>query len=144
MTQPQGHSTSGSHERYKSAERLAWEKEFDCNRKMREFILMRELATLAEVEEIEREARESARSAKEEAWTSFMTDIMKEHQSLLFLLERASAQVPQIGNLQEQLEHTHNPLRFDAVRTARKALRFLRYHDIGHEACPCFFLGRPC
>ncbi|MFM7328661.1 MAG: thiamine pyrophosphate-dependent enzyme [Bacteroidota bacterium] len=129
MTQPQGHSTSGSHERYKSAERLAWEKEFDCNRKMREFILMRELATLAEVEEIEREARESARSAKEEAWTSFMTDIMKEHQSLLFLLERASAQVPQIGNLQEQLEHTHNPLRFDAVRTARKALRFLRYHD---------------
>ena len=129
MTQPQGHSTSGSHERYKSKERLAWEKEYDCNRKMREYLLTQEIATLAEVELIEREAKEAARIAKEAAWKRFMTDIMKEHQSLMELLERAAAQVPQIGNLKEQLEHTHNPLRFDAVRTARKALRFLRYHD---------------
>jgi len=135
MTQPQGHSTSGSHERYKPKERLDWEKEFDCNRKMREYILTREVASLSEVEEIEAEARVTARMAKEAAWKGFMDDIMKEHRSLLALLERAAAQVPQIGNLKEELEHTHNPLRNDALRTARKALRFMRYHDtsIKHE-----------
>lgn len=129
MTQPQGHSTSGSHERYKPAERLEWEKEFDCLKKMREWILEKELASVYELEEIEAEGKRDARSSKDDAWSAFMGDIIREQQSLVPLLERATAQMPQIAAIKEELEHIHHPMRLDAVRAARKAIRFLRYSD---------------
>ena len=129
MTQPQGHSTSGSHERYKPKERLEWEKDFDCLLKMRQWILDHELATVGELDELELEGKHAARAAKETAWSSFTEEIMSEQKTLLPLLERASAQMPQISTIREDLEHTHHPLRMDAVRAARKAVRFLRYSD---------------
>ena len=129
MTQPQGHSTSGSHERYKPAERLEWEKEFDCLKKMREWILEKELATVNELDELESEGKRAARQAKDAAWSSFLNDILQEQQTLIPLLERATAQMPQITAIKEELEHTHHPMRMDAVRAARKAIRFLRYSD---------------
>ncbi|MFZ9504281.1 MAG: alpha-ketoacid dehydrogenase subunit alpha/beta [Cyclobacteriaceae bacterium] len=129
MTQPQGHSTSGSHERYKSKERLDWEKDFDCLKKMREWILEKELASVTELDDLEMEGKQAARSAKEQAWSAFMEEILREQNALLPLLERAAAQMPQISAIKEELEHTHHPMRLDAVKAARKAIRYLRYSD---------------
>jgi TPP-dependent pyruvate/acetoin dehydrogenase alpha subunit len=79
ITQPQGHSTSGSHERYKSKERLAWEAEHDCIRRMREWIINEVLILPEEIDAIEREAKASARQAKERAWKAFNNDVRKDH-----------------------------------------------------------------
>ena len=78
MTQPQGHSTSGSHERYKSKERLDWEVEHDCIRRMREWIISEVMILGDEVDAIEREAKASARQAKERAWKAFNNDVRGE------------------------------------------------------------------
>jgi Pyruvate/2-oxoglutarate dehydrogenase complex, dehydrogenase (E1) component, eukaryotic type, beta subunit len=77
VTQPQGHSTSGSHERYKSPERLAWEREWDSNKKMREWILENELASEEELNDIELQAKEYVRSCKESAWQKFIGPLQK-------------------------------------------------------------------
>ena len=72
ITQPQGHSTSGSHERYKSPERLAWEKEWDCNRKMREWLLANDLADEHELVEIELNAKKHVKESKQRAWDKYI------------------------------------------------------------------------
>src|SRR5690606_30692206 len=89
MTQPQGHSTSGSHERYKSKERLAWEAEYDCIRKMREWIISEVMVLPEEVDAIEKEAKASARQAKERAWKAFVNDVRKDQLIVTQILERA-------------------------------------------------------
>jgi pyruvate/2-oxoglutarate/acetoin dehydrogenase E1 component/TPP-dependent pyruvate/acetoin dehydrogenase alpha subunit len=78
VTQPQGHSTSGSHERYKSPERLAWEREWDSNKKMREWILENELASEEELSEIELKAKEFVRDCKDSAWEKFIGPMQKQ------------------------------------------------------------------
>jgi pyruvate/2-oxoglutarate/acetoin dehydrogenase E1 component/TPP-dependent pyruvate/acetoin dehydrogenase alpha subunit len=77
VTQPQGHSTSGSHERYKSPDRLAWEREWDSNKKMREWILENELASEDELNEIEIKAKEYVRDCKDSAWEKFIGPLQK-------------------------------------------------------------------
>ncbi len=126
MTQPQGHSTSGSHERYKSKERLKWEAEHDCLRKMRAWILENDLSNPEELDEIEKEARAFARSEKEASWKSFNQDIQKDQQELLELLAEARSFEPAIEHIRTDLEKTINPLRLDAVKAAKKTLRLLR------------------
>ncbi len=88
MTQPQGHSTSGSHERYKSKERLAWEDEFDCLRKMREFMLKSAIATEAELDEIDAEAKKSVQESKRKAWDDFTSEIKAEKNQALQLAQQ--------------------------------------------------------
>src|SRR5690606_19622913 len=78
VTQPQGHSTSGSHERYKSKERLDWEKEFDCIVKLRQFILENGIASEEELEEIGSKAKDEAREAKQRAWEGFINPIREQ------------------------------------------------------------------
>ena len=86
MTQPQGHSTSGSHERYKDADRLNWESEFDCLRKMREWIEGNALATAEELNALEKEAKSSVRKAKSAACKSaYIQPILDEKDSALAL-----------------------------------------------------------
>jgi pyruvate/2-oxoglutarate/acetoin dehydrogenase E1 component/TPP-dependent pyruvate/acetoin dehydrogenase alpha subunit len=75
LTQPQGHSTSGSHERYKSSERLEWEREWDCNKKMREWLIINELTTEEDLQALESEVKKEVRLAKEEAWSKYITPI---------------------------------------------------------------------
>ncbi len=75
MTQPQGHSTSGSHERYKSKERLEWEKEWDCITRMKQFLVENKIATPEECAAIEDEAKEEARISKQKAWDGFLSPI---------------------------------------------------------------------
>ncbi|HBF20322.1 MAG TPA: transketolase, partial [Cryomorphaceae bacterium] len=87
MTQPQGHSTSGSHERYKNEARLSWEKDFDCIRKMREWIIQHDLFTEEELDDIEKEAKQAARTAKANAWKEFLAPIKEEVNEVASLLE---------------------------------------------------------
>lgn len=126
MTQPQGHSTSGSHERYKPKERLMWETEHDGIRKMREWILENEICTLDEIAEIEKLAKALARTEKEAAWKAFNKGIQKDQNELMGYLEEARAADPSVEEIIHILEKTINPTRLDAVRAARKAVRLFR------------------
>ena len=87
VTQPQGHSTSGSHERYKSKERLQWEEEYDCIRKMREWMISSAIATAEECDAIESEAKKSVTDARRRAWDRFLGPIRLDMQELTTLLE---------------------------------------------------------
>jgi 2-oxoisovalerate dehydrogenase E1 component len=126
MTQPQGHSTSGSHERYKTKERLAWETQHDCIRKMREWILENGMATSEEMNEVEKEAKAAAKAAKEAAWKIFNQEIQGDQKRLEQILESATAEYPQLEEYLLELRKTINPLRMDAMKVARKAIRVLR------------------
>jgi pyruvate/2-oxoglutarate/acetoin dehydrogenase E1 component/TPP-dependent pyruvate/acetoin dehydrogenase alpha subunit len=129
VTQPQGHSTSGSHERYKSRERLTWEKEYDCIKKMREYILSNELCSEEEVNQFEKEGKAAAKAAREAAWKDFNNDIQKDQRVLVGILERAAVNNNDIRQIHEELVKTLNPQRFDSVKAARKAARELRGQD---------------
>lgn len=132
VTQPQGHSTSGSHERYKNEQRLTWEREFDCIKKMREWMLANALATESELEELEQEAKKAAREAKKAAWNDFITPIKAEVSEVKGLLEEAAAAAEKpeaIKALSAELAALSEPLRRDTVGALRKALRFLRQSE---------------
>lgn len=129
LTQPQGHSTSGSHERYKSKQRLAWEKDYDCNLKMREWILENGFATTQELDTIEEQAKETAKSAKNAAWKAFRTELDAEISAVFPLLQQAAAQSTHrdaILAIHQQLKKSINPIRQDAVKAVKKTLRLLR------------------
>ncbi len=128
MTQPQGHSTSGSHERYKSKERLEWETRFDCIRKMREWILEEDFATPDELDAIEKEAKVFAKTEREAAWKAFNKDIQADQRELETYLDSAAAEVAEAGELRAALSSTVNPVRMDAMKVARQAAWLLRDH----------------
>jgi len=133
MTQPQGHSTSGSHERYKTKERLAWEVEFDCIKKMREWIINEVLILPEEVDAIEREAKLSAKQAKERAWRAFMDDVRKDQIIVTRIIEKAIRQSQRSNDfvpIREDLIKAINPTRLETMRAAKKAIRLLVDEDI--------------
>ncbi|MCU0419991.1 MAG: thiamine pyrophosphate-dependent enzyme [Cyclobacteriaceae bacterium] len=127
MTQPQGHSTSGSHERYKSKERLAWEQQFDCLRQMRGWMLEQGVTTPEELDAIEKQAKVTARAAKEAAWKAFSSEIQQKQTELLAHLE-SLAHLEPIQDLRDELAKTVNPLFLDSVKAAKRALWHLT-HD---------------
>ncbi len=129
VTQPQGHSTSGSHERYKSPERLQWEKDFDCVLKLRNFIEETNLATPDELNAIEKDAKKHVRDQKKEAWSEFIGTIKantKEATTLLGALADTSPNGQFIGKIKTDLESIGEPLLKDSMIAARQALRFVR------------------
>ncbi len=128
MTQPQGHSTSGSHERYKSKERLSWEVEHDCITKFREWIVEQGIATPEELNDVEKQAKATAKAAKEQSWKSFNKDIQRDRLLLDQILESASQEFSEIVELRNELKKVINPLRMDAVVAAKRALRILSMH----------------
>lgn len=133
MTQPQGHSTSGSHERYKSKERLAWEADHDCIRKMREWIINEVMILPEEVDDIEKEARQAAKQAKERAWKAFMDDVRKDQNVIIEILDRAaeqSAHNEEIFRIKEDLVKAINPTRMETMRAAKLALRLLYQESV--------------
>lgn len=127
VTQPQGHSTSGSHERYKSTERLEWEKEHDCIVKMRKFIIDNEIAEAQELDEIEANAKEEARKAKQRAWDTFITPIKQEVQQASTLCNQlvyeAGDNALKISKLVNDLNVIKEPIRKDILQTIHRALR---------------------
>lgn len=125
MTQPQGHSTSGSHERYKSKERLEWEREFDPLRRMRLWMEEEGIATSAELDAWEEEDKRLVREAQERAFSSFRAPIEEEKRAFLELsgeLARASANGSAVEAVRHDLERGPAPLRRDLVAAAHAAL----------------------
>lgn len=126
VTQPQGHSTSGSHERYKSKERLEWEKEYDCIVKMREFLLENEIADEAQLSEIEDEARQEAREAKQRAWENFISPIKQQIQHTTQLCNQlvyeGGTQASAIADQVQKLNAIKEPIRKDVMQTVNRVL----------------------
>jgi len=126
VTQPQGHSTSGSHERYKSKERLEWEKEMDCLVKLRQFLIDNKIADDAELSSIEDEAKDEARAAKQRAWDAFVNPIKEQIQRATGLCNQAvyeggdNAQA--IAAAVQELNAIKEPIRKDVMQTVRKVL----------------------
>ena len=129
LTQPQGHSSSGSHERYKSKERLDWEKEFDCVRQMRLWMIAINIASPEELDEIDAKAKKVVLEAKKKAWISFITPIINEQKELVTLLEKIA---PSSDNNQlvidyaKKLKSIKEPLKKEILVTARKAIRLFK------------------
>ncbi len=128
LTQPQGHSTSGSHERYKSEERLAWEKENDCNKRFREFIIENNIASEEELLAIEKSIKREVRAARKEAWEEFLTPYKQVKKTLVALLEKAANSSPNkvfINKIKNNLIAIEEPVNKDFASKSRKALRYL-------------------
>lgn len=125
MTQPQGHSTSGSHERYKSKERLAWETEFDCLRQLRKWILNEGIASDMELDDIEKEAKATAKRVKDESWKAFNKDIQAEQKELVALLKQCEPEHAEVHGIVETLNKAINPVHYDSMKAAKAALRAL-------------------
>ena len=127
LTQPQGHSTSGSHERYKSPERLAWEGEWDCNARMRRWILDEELAEGGELAAIEEEEKREVREAQRRAWDAYRRPIDAEREEVAGRIGRlAGALGGEAGEAVEEvrrgLERKQAPFRRDLLAAAREAV----------------------
>ena len=147
LTQPQGHSTSGSHERYKNIERLKWEKEFDCIEKMREWILNFELEDgngnilkfvddNQELISLEKEAKKEVAAAKRNAWNAFTNEIKQEVVTAVNLLEKVAVKSSNgtfITKIKNDLECIIEPIRKDVLTATRKALRFLKDEDFSEK-----------
>lgn len=133
LTQPQGHSTSGSHERYKTKERLEWESEFDCIKKFKEWILKNEIASLESLEEIEKEAKIKVKNARDEAWEEYNNSMKHDFDLALDGLEALIGIFPdcdeELDNIKKILKNTVNPIRMDVVVAVKKSLRVLRNED---------------
>lgn len=128
LTQPQGHSTSGSHERYKDKERLAWESEFDCLNQMAKWLIANGFCTEEEINEIGIQAKKEVLEGKKVAWNAFISSI-KEEQSQLVSILREIAKTSKNSNyidlLASELAALKEPIRKDILSTARKILRKL-------------------
>ncbi len=131
MTQPQGHSTSGSHERYKSKERLEWEAEYDCLSQFRKYILDHKIASEKDLDEIEEEAKKTAKDAKDAAWKAFIGEIKDQQKEALGLLNDLAEESGQseIADIASELKSAMNPLRLDNIKAVKKALRLVIKHE---------------
>jgi 2-oxoisovalerate dehydrogenase E1 component len=129
LTQPQGHSTSGSHERYKSKERLEWEAEFDCIKKFREWIIEGNLASAEELDAIEEQDRQVVEEARERAWQAYIDPIQSDRKEVIALIDaarRASTAKEELTKIQADLSAVALPLRRDLNAVVQKALLLIR------------------
>jgi pyruvate/2-oxoglutarate/acetoin dehydrogenase E1 component/TPP-dependent pyruvate/acetoin dehydrogenase alpha subunit len=135
LTQPQGHSTSGSQERYKTDERLEWEREFDALKKFRQWILEKELAQPKELDEIEKEARSYAEEQRKLAWEAYHRPIQDETRQVAAIIDRLAASSTHahgLKPLRERLDKLATPYRRDLMAVAHEALLLTR--DETHPA----------
>lgn len=129
VTQPQGHSTSGSHERYKSKERLEWEKEYDCLLQFKKYLVENDIATEEELDKMDQEAKAFAKKEKDTAWQAFSTEIKNELKEAVGLLKSAAVKSQKkevLEGLADELNKTLNPIRKDVISTVRRALWIMR------------------
>ncbi len=126
LTQPQGHSTSGSHERYKSSDRLQWEEKWDGLRKMREWIITNGLATESELNAIDQESAEQVKRERSEAWEQFNAPIRLQVDKAADLIESLSKACPEQTNaiqaLAAELRANRTPLRRDVMKALHRSL----------------------
>lgn len=146
MTQPTGHSTSGSHERYKSKKRLQWEIDFDCNKKFKAWILKNEIATAGELEQIEKDVVVSVKTQKKEAWTEYQAPIKAELKELVDIFNTISSQVniPEIADWIKDLNQSamFGLFRRDYLSKARMLLGMIASENITEKATLRNFINR--
>ncbi|MBS1637479.1 MAG: transketolase [Bacteroidetes bacterium] len=128
VTQPQGHSTSGSHERYKSKERLQWETDFDCIKKLREWIIQNALADDATLDKIEEDAKNAVRDAKNAAWTAYLNPIKQEVTEVSALFDELAGgdKGAFITPIKNELNSLKEPIRKDVHVAVKKVLRLTK------------------
>ena len=129
LTQPQGHSTSGSQERYKPEERIKWEREYDCIRKMREWIISKAIATPEELNLVEASEKACVLDTRDRAWKCFQVPIEEERRQLQELIQEAAAETPepwQLDRIIDELAQIKYPLRRDLMSSAGNALIVLQ------------------
>ncbi|WP_428985353.1 alpha-ketoacid dehydrogenase subunit alpha/beta [Sphingobacterium oryzagri] len=124
ITQPQGHSTSGSHERYKSKDRLVWEGEYDCNQKMRNWILESGIAPEEQLLELEREAKDVVRQEQRRAWADYHKTIQKDLDEAILLLSKIDYSLVEIPL--RTLQSLAEPSLKEVYSNVRRAIRDLR------------------
>ena len=138
MTQPQGHSTSGSHERYKSKERLDWEKQYDCNVQMRQWILDAQFATETELIAIEKRAKVRTREAKNKAWNAYLNPIHAEKAHLVeiytTLVQTYPAKSVEIAAYLKELSSLREPTLSELMKNARQLCLILRGANTQEES----------
>ncbi|MGS4344307.1 thiamine pyrophosphate-dependent enzyme [Myroides odoratus] len=128
LTQPQGHSTSGSHERYKSKERLAWEAEQDCILQMRNWMIEANISTAEELDALDKDLKKQVLDGKKEAWKKYLDPIIAERDELVAVLQQVAAQSPNKVFIEKHiadLQGLKEPIRRDVMMTARKVLRLV-------------------
>lgn len=125
ITQPQGHSTSGSHERYKSVDRLAWEKEWDCLRQFKSWILANALADEAELEQVETEAKEHVKQGKQLAWEKYNEPIAQQVTATQQLLNSIKELHPGIQEIITGLATNKEPMRRDVLKALGRAMELV-------------------
>jgi pyruvate/2-oxoglutarate/acetoin dehydrogenase E1 component/TPP-dependent pyruvate/acetoin dehydrogenase alpha subunit len=123
VTQPQGHSTSGSHERYKLKDRLAWEKEHDCILQMRKWMIESAIATHEQLLEIEEQAKKLVREIQKEAWNEFLDPIKQEQSQAINMINALSNGNVSLAKIAAQLSSTPDALRREVMSSVRKAIR---------------------
>src|SRR5918993_1213655 len=129
VTQPQGHSTSGSHERYKSPERLQWEQDYDCIRKMREWMIEQGITTEPELVAVEQEDKTAVERIRRVAWDAYLAPILEERGQVMDMLDEiagSSSHASELTQIKERLAALPAPLRRDVHTAAHEALRVLR------------------
>ncbi|WP_426092329.1 alpha-ketoacid dehydrogenase subunit alpha/beta [Flavobacterium sp. DSR3-2] len=135
LTQPQGHSSSGSHERYKNADRLAWERDFDCIRQMKLWMIAINIASPEEIEVIDAQAKKDVLEGKKAAWNAFIEPIVEEQKELVALLQKiadSSSNKAIILKFIADLSEIKSPLKKEILVTARKLLRLIQ-NESGKE-----------
>ena len=146
MTQPTGHSTSGSHERYKSKERLQFEKDYDCIKKFREWILETGIAEKKELEAIEKKAIDTVKKAKQDAWSEYQAPIKEDWKELKEIFNSISAQIdmPEIADWITDLNQTamFGIFRRDFLSKARNLLGMLTSYNIPEKTNLRDFINR--
>ena len=139
VTQQLGHSTSGDHRRYKSPERLAWEEEFDCNRRMAEWMIDNGIASPEEIERVKAEAKREATEAAQRAYRAYHDKVASVKNELVAILENTSAE-PAILEIINELKQKREPLRYELLQTARRA--FFSLSDKNNAAQLSDFINR--
>ncbi|MBP4142204.1 transketolase [Flavobacterium sp. P4023] len=128
LTQPQGHSSSGSHERYKDANRLAWERDFDCIRQMKLWMIAINIASPEEIDAIDAAAKKEVLEGKKAAWNAFLQPIIEEQKELVTLLEKiatTSKKQEEVLKYASELSAIKSPIKKEILVTARKVLRLI-------------------
>ena len=136
LTQPQGHSTSGSHERYKSPERLDWESKHDCNLKMRQWIIEQNIASDKALSDLETDIKKKVKEGKNKAWKSYLTLHLQERDQLIALatpLGTKSIKPHEFNALITEIKSNREPLRRDIVACSRKIQWLLRHQPISEK-----------
>jgi len=128
VTQPQGHSTSGSHERYKTAERLEWERNWDCNKQMRAWLILNELATAESLDLLESEVKQDVRDQKQAAWDKYILPIKSKIQAAADLVFSGVPQDAPLYHMMQELVSNKEPLKRELFRLLNIVLEQMPQH----------------